>query len=190
MKYKQKHKQRFSFFRKHTKLLIPILIAIIFTFSYINVSQNTEGLSNMVSIDDLKKDSDVNNVTNSLDYSIKQAQGLRKGERGLFAKKDYKKNDIIEICPTLKMNSSTIEKENIVHTYFFSPNNKTKHDSLLALGYCGLINDSKSKQNCSWIVSDDDNNITMYATKDIAQGEEFFTSYGENYWASKTNKVE
>lgn len=88
MKYKQKHKQRFSFFRKHTKLLIPILIAIIFTFSYINVK---EGLSNMVSIDDLKKDSDVNNVTNSLDYSIKQAQGLIEGERGLFAKKDYKK---------------------------------------------------------------------------------------------------
>jgi len=29
----------------------------------------------------------------------------------------------------------------------------------------------------------------MYATKDIASGEEFFTSYGEKYWASKNNKV-
>jgi SET domain-containing protein len=30
----------------------------------------------------------------------------------------------------------------------------------------------------------------MYATKDIASGEEFFTSYGENYWKDKTTKVE
>ena len=186
-----RHK-RFAFIRKNAKVVIPILIVIIFFFSFINtnLAQSSEGLSNMYSIEDLKKDTNLNSVSNSLDYTIKQAQGLGRGERGLFAKKNYKKDDIIEICPTIRMNGSSIDKKNILHTYFFTPHNKTNHDSLLALGYCGLINDSKSKQNCSWIVSDDDNNITMYATKDIAQGEEFFTSYGEKYWASKTNKVE
>ena len=183
-----RHK-RFAFIRKNAKVVIPILIVIIFFFSFINEnqSQSSEGLSNMYTIDDLKKDTNLNSINNTLDYTIKQAQGLEKGERGLFAKKDYKKDDIIEICPTLKMDSSTIDKNNTLHTYFFSPNNKTKNNSLLALGYCGLINDSKSKQNCSWIVSEDDNYITMYATKDITKGEEFFTSYGENYWKNKSN---
>jgi hypothetical protein len=184
-----RHKQ-LSFLRKNAKVVIPILIVIILFFSFINQSTNSEGLSNMYTIDDLIKDTNLNSVSNTLDYTIKQAQGLEKGERGLFAKKNYKINDIIEICPTLKMDSSTIDKNNTLHTYFFIPNDKTKNNSLLALGYCGLINDSKSKQNCSWIVSADDNFITMYATKDIAKGEEFFTSYGENYWKDKTTKVE
>jgi hypothetical protein len=39
-------------------------------------------------------------------------------------------------------------------------------------------------------VSEDDNNIIMYATKDIVVCEEFFTNYGKNYWASKNNKVD
>jgi hypothetical protein len=186
-----RHK-RFAFIRKNAKVVIPILIVIIFVFSFINHNQeqSSEGLSNMYTIDELKKDTDLNSVSNNLDYTIAQATDLGKGERGLFAKKNYKKDDVIEVCPTLKMNSSNVDKKNVLRSYFFTPHNKTNNDSLLALGYCGLINDSKSKQNCSWIVSDDDNNITMYATKDIARGEEFFTSYGENYWASKNKKVE
>lgn len=181
---------RFAFFRKHSKLLIPILIGIILIFSFINASKSTEGLSNLYTINDLEKDNSIGTINNSLDYTITQASNLKNGERGLFAKKNYKKDDIIEICPTLKLKGSDIAKSNVLHTYFFSPNDYSNYDSLLALGYCGLINDSKSKQNCSWVVSKDDNNVTMYATKDIAQGEEFFTSYGDNYWASKKNKVE
>ena len=184
-----KHK-RFAFIRKNAKIVIPILIVIILFFSFINENLYTEGLSNLYTIDDLKADTNLNSVSNSLDYNISPAQGLGRGERGLFAKKNYKKGDIIEICPTLKLNGTDIDNKSILHTYFFTPNDKTKTNSLLALGYCGLINHSTSKQNCSWIVTDDDNNITMYATKDIANGEEFFTSYGENYWASKNNKVE
>jgi hypothetical protein len=182
--------ERFAFLRKNAKIVIPCLIVIILFFSFINETQSSEGLSNMYSVADLEKDTDINTINNSLDYTIAQSQSLGKGERGLFAKKNYKENDLIEICPTLKMNGSEIDKKNVLHTYFFSPNNKTSNDSLLALGYCGLINDSKTKKNCSWIVSEDDSTITMYATRDIAKGEEFFTSYGENYWKDKTTKVE
>jgi SET domain-containing protein len=187
-----KHK-RFAFIRKNAKVVIPALILIIIIFSVINhnLEQDSEGLSNMTTIAELEKDTNINSVSNSLEYTIAQAQNLGRGERGLFAKKNYKKDDVIEVCPTLKMNASTVDKNNVLHTYFFTPNNKTNNDSLLALGYCGLINHSDTKKNCSWVVSKDDNNITMYATKDIASGEEFFTSYGENYWASnKANKVE
>jgi hypothetical protein len=186
-----RHK-RFAFIRKNAKVVIPALILIIIIFSVINhnQAQSLEGYSNLTTIDDLKKTINVNSVNNSLDYTIAQAQDLGRGERGLFAKKNYKKDDVIEVCPTLKMNGSSVDKNNVLHTYFFTPNNKTTNDSLLALGYCGLINHSDTKKNCSWIVSPDDNYITMYATKDIASGEEFFTNYGENYWAyNKTNKV-
>lgn len=186
--------KRLAFLRKNAKVVIPILIVIIFFFSFINQNQdqeqNYERLSNMNSIEELKKDSNLTSVNNNLDYTIAQAQNLGRGERGLFAKKNYKKDDVIEICPCLKMKGSSVDKNNILHTYFFTPNNRTNNDSLLALGYCGLINHSDSKQNCSWIVSEDDNNIIMYATKDIVIGEEFFTNYGKNYWASKNNKVD
>ena len=138
-----KHK-RFAFIKKNAKVVIPALILIIIIFSVINhnQAQSSEGLSNMTTIDELEKDTNINSVSNSLEYTIAQAQNLGRGERGLFAKKNYKKNDVIEVCPTLKMNASTIDKNNVLHTYFFTPNNKPNNDSLLALGYCGLINHS------------------------------------------------
>lgn len=69
---------RFAFIRKNAKVVIPILIVIIFFFSFINTNQeqNSEGLSNNYSIEELKKDTNINSVSNSLDYTITQAQGL------------------------------------------------------------------------------------------------------------------
>ena len=72
-----KHK-RFAFIRKNAKVVIPILIVIIFFFSFINTNQelNSERLSNNYSIEALKKDTNINSVNVSLDYTITQAQGL------------------------------------------------------------------------------------------------------------------
>lgn len=51
--------KRLAFLRKNAKVVIPILIVIIFFFSFINQNQdqeqNYEGLSNMNSIEELKK---------------------------------------------------------------------------------------------------------------------------------------
>jgi hypothetical protein len=73
MKYK-----RFAFIRKNAKVVIPALILIIIIFSVINhnLEQGSEGLSNMTTIDDLKKDTNINSVSNSLEYTIAQAQNL------------------------------------------------------------------------------------------------------------------
>lgn len=121
--------------------------------------------------------------TNNLNFEIKQSNILSNGERGLFANKDYKKDEIIEICPTLKMSYNEVSNSNILNNHFFEANNE--NDSLVSLGYCSIINHSDSKQNCTWDVSDDDNSIIMRAIKPIAKGEELYSNYGENYWKNK-----
>jgi Na+/H+ antiporter NhaC len=63
--------KRLAFLRKNAKVVIPILIVIIFFFSFINQNQdqnqeqNYEGLSNMNSIEELKKDSNLTSVNNN-----------------------------------------------------------------------------------------------------------------------------
>jgi SET domain-containing protein len=147
------------------KLLILFLIFVIIFFSYINSKK-------------------IESFINNLDFSIKDSEILEKGERGLFARKNYKKGDIIENCPTLKMGRNDLpNKNNILHHHFFKA-----HDlnySLVSLGYCSIINHSNDKQNCTWRVSKDDNNIIMYAIKDIKKGEELYSNYGDNYWSNK-----
>ena len=120
-------------------------------------------------------------------FEVKDSNILEKGERGLFATKNYKKNDVIETCPTLIMNHNEVSNSNILNYHFFKGNNKK--NSLLSLGYCSIINHSDSKQNCTWKVSNDDNTITMYATKPILKGEEIYSNYGKSYWSNKKNKI-
>ena len=128
--------------------------------------------------------------TNKLDFTVKDSSILPKGERGLFANKNYNKGDIIEICPTLKMSKHEIDNKNILNHHFFQANNvNNDNDSLISLGYCSLINHSKKNQNCSWKVSKDDNKITMYAIKPIKIGEEFYSNYGDGYWNGKNNQI-
>tara|TARA_B110000902_G_C14270957_1_gene573118 strand:+ start:853 stop:1329 length:477 start_codon:yes stop_codon:yes gene_type:complete len=124
--------------------------------------------------------------SNNLNYDIKNSKLLDNGERGLFAKKDYKKGENVEICPTIKMDGNKISNDNILHDFFFKANNSNK--SLLSLGYCGLLNHSEEKQNCNWKVSKNNNKITMYATKPIKKGQELITNYGSGYWAAKNYK--
>jgi hypothetical protein len=64
--------KRFAFIRKNAKVVIPILIVIIFVFSFINhnQAQSLEGLSSMNMNNDLKKDSNI----------IAQLEDLENGE--------------------------------------------------------------------------------------------------------------
>ena len=120
-------------------------------------------------------------------FEVKDSNLLGKGERGLFATKNYKQNDIIEICPTLKMKPHEVSDSNILNNHFFEGNDK--ETNLVSLGHCSIINHSDKKQNCTWKVSKDDNTITFYAIKPIKKGEELYTHYGNQYWANKTTKI-
>lgn len=129
------------------------------------------------------------NFDNILNFSIQDSLILKKGERGLFANKNYKKDEVIEICPTLKMKQNEVSSSNILNHHFFEANNlNNENNSLVSLGYCSLINHSKDKQNCTWKVSKDDNKIYMYAIKPIKKGEELYSNYGDNYWQNKNYK--
>ena len=101
------------------------------------------------------------------------------GSRGVFANKDYKKDDIIEICPTISDKTSIFQ--GIVKDYIFKYD---ETDSILAFGFCSMYNHADD-YNALWNILSK-NQIKMYATKDITKGEEILTSYGEGYWKSRT----
>jgi hypothetical protein len=100
------------------------------------------------------------------------------GSRGVFATKDYKKDDIIEICPTIS--DKTPIFQGIVKDYIFKYD---ETDSILAFGFCSMYNHSDN-YNALWTVLSKDQ-MKFYATKDIKKGEEIFTSYGDAYWKTR-----
>ena len=112
--------------------------------------------------------------------SIEIKNSEKIGSRGVFATKDYKKNDIIEICPTISEETSKFD--GILKDYIFKYDNKY---SLLAFGFCSMYNHSDD-YNALWTVLSK-NQIKMYATKDIKKGEEILTSYGDGYWKTRSD---
>jgi len=116
-------------------------------------------------------------------YSVKDSK-LIDGERGLFSEKKYKKNDTIDMCPTIKIPHENIYAKSRLNDYVFQSINDEDH-VLVAMGYCGVMNHSDTKQNASWTISSDDKYITMHAIRDIQKGEEFFVNYGNEYWRDR-----
>lgn len=112
--------------------------------------------------------------------SIEIKNSEKIGSRGVFATKDYKKNDIIEICPTISEETSKFN--GILKDYIFKYDDKY---SLLAFGFCSMYNHSDN-YNALWTVLSK-NQIKMYATKDIKKGEEILTSYGDGYWQTRSD---
>ena len=117
---------------------------------------------------------------------VKSSSYLNNESRGLYATKDYKKNEIIEVCPTLIMKKKYVNKNNVIMDHFFK--GKIGDNELLSLGYCSIINHSKEKQNCAWEIGKKDEYIVIKATKDIKRGDEIFTNYGSKYWKSRKLK--
>lgn len=112
--------------------------------------------------------------------SVKDSK-LLDGQKGLFAEKKYKENDVIDICPTIKILHSNIDPSSRLNDYVFQSINDEDH-VLVAMGYCGMINHSEEKQNATWIINKDDESIKMYAIRDINPEEEIYVNYGDKYW--------
>jgi SET domain-containing protein len=112
--------------------------------------------------------------------SIEIKKSEKIGSRGVFALKDYKKNDIIEVCPTIS--EETTKFDGILKDYIFKYDDKY---SLLAFGFCSMYNHS-DEYNALWTILSKDQ-IKMYATKDIKKGEEILTSYGDGYWKTRSD---
>jgi SET domain-containing protein len=98
--------------------------------------------------------------------------------RGVFAFKNYKKGEVIEVCPCIA--DSTEIFDGVIGDYLFNYDDDT---SLVAFGYCSMYNHSDD-YNALWeIISKE--KIKVYATKNITKGEEIFVSYGDAYWESR-----
>ena len=119
-------------------------------------------------------------------FEIKNSEILN-DERGLFATKSYKKGEIIEECPTIKIKNTEIEIHSNLNDYVFASYND-ENMVLFPLGYCGTLNHSDEKQNATWKISPDDKNIIVHAIRNINEGEEIYVNYGNGYWSERSKK--
>jgi len=101
-------------------------------------------------------------------------------DRGVFANQEYKKDDIIEICPALQQNKE--DSGGNIKDYLFHLNENT---DLVGFGYCSMYNHSDNP-NATWIVNEE--SIQIYAIKNIDKDEEIFISYGPDWFSNRDIK--
>ena len=90
------------FYNKNIKYFIIVILSIISILFICNQCNILETFGNSDTLDSLDKLDTLDNYKNNLDFDIKDSFILKKGERGLFATKNYEINDIIEIDCCLK----------------------------------------------------------------------------------------
>lgn len=97
--------------------------------------------------------------------------------RGVFAKYEIKKGEIIETCPVIEISTGDASaiNESILLTYFFF-HGKKKEKVWLALGFGSLYNHSYAP-NASYTISEPDNTIEFVATGDIEADSEITFDY-------------
>lgn len=94
--------------------------------------------------------------------------------KGVFASKNIKKGEIIEIAPILVLESSDFvdTKWNLLFEYYFWMDDFV----VLALGYGSLYNHSKDP-NCKYEIKRKEEIIIFTAIKDISKDEEILFNY-------------
>jgi len=115
------------------------------------------------------------------DVTVKYSNKIN--SRGVFANKNFYKNDIIEICPCIKINS-LVHHEVPLENYIFKLNNNY---SVVGFGYCSIYNHSDTP-NALWHIINE-NQISIQILKDIKKDEEILVSYGDEYWESRDFKI-
>ena len=124
-----------------------------------------------------------NNSVKSSPYtnkiSVKQSL-ISGGGRGVFAEKDFKKGEVIEVCPLITDYKKNFEKSKIKDYTFKS---KFKPDQeVIVFGMCSMYNHS---DNFNVGHNQDPENMIYIASRDIKKGEELYVNYGTNYWNSR-----
>jgi len=96
---------------------------------------------------------------------------------GVFATRDFKVNDVIEIVPVLAI-PIRHTTENILKDYVFMFDGENYG---MALGYGSMYNHQNSP-NVVYSYSKDKKFMKYTASKDIKKGDELFVSYGLGWW--------
>ena len=111
--------------------------------------------------------------------SIKQSLIPNSG-RGVFAEKDFKQGEVIEVCPLITDYKKNFEKSKIKDYTFKS---KFKPDQeVIVFGMCSIYNHS---DDFNVGHNQDPENMIFKAARDIKKGEELYVNYGGPYWNSR-----
>jgi SET domain-containing protein len=110
---------------------------------------------------------------------------------GVFAAKDIKKDEVIEVAPVIDIGMQVGESSSVLLNYRFNwPSGVVWEKQVLPLGYASLYNHSNSP-TADWRSINSEMVFEFYALKDIKQGEEILVYYGgEEYWNDGRNNVE
>ena len=97
--------------------------------------------------------------------------------RGVYAKRDIKKDEIIERCPIIEVPKHDVSnlRESILVTYFFYFG-KNKERLAIALGFGSIYNHSH-KPNAMFKIKQKDMIIDFIALKDIKKYDEIVFNY-------------
>ncbi len=105
---------------------------------------------------------------------------------GVYALKDFKKNEIIEICPAIFLPIKELEiiRKTKMNFYFFEYTNK---EFAIVLGYGSIYNHSY-KPNAQYRFNFKTRTMVVRARKKIKAGTEIFFNY--NFWAGDKSALE
>lgn len=115
----------------------------------------------------------------SADIYISES-GISHAGRGVFASKNIKKDDVIEVCPVIVLREEETPdlKKTQLNNYYFrwGKDMKNHHIAAICLGYGSLYNHSYSP-NATYHKLIDKHCIEFVAIKDIAINEEITVNY-------------
>lgn len=106
--------------------------------------------------------------------------------RGVFARFDIKKGELIEICPVIEIPKDDFANVNqsFLVTYFFS-GGKNKDRLTIALGFGSIYNHTYSP-NATYIQKPKEQAMEFVAIKDIQKHEEITVNYNNGNPKDKT----
>jgi hypothetical protein len=129
----------------------------------------------------------LNGLSNdSLEIKLVPNKGM-----GVFAKKDFKQDDIIEYCYCIiydwrskYQNDSTIRR----YSYIINSNYSDEHgyQNIQPLGYGSIYNsaDKENENNANYYVYHEERLIAFEANRDINKGDEILLWFGQSYYDS------
>lgn len=95
--------------------------------------------------------------------------------RGIFAAKDFKRNELIEECHAILIR---LPRPSVLQDYVFKWNDKY---CAMLTGNGSLYNHSKLN-NVHYEVDEENNLMHLFAVRDIKAGEELFITYGDKWF--------
>jgi hypothetical protein len=121
-----------------------------------------------------------NKQSKFVNYGVTSGRSnLKNGGSGVFATKDFSKDETIEIVPFIKIDLK--DADNILDCYIFK--NCSEYSSF-ALGYGNLYN-HQDESNVAYKYDTEKNFLIYKVVKSVKKGDELFINYGVDYWVNK-----